>query len=81
MLVEVGDMGWLIEQTETWRRGLCGRRVMRDAFGHVCVPTPAQRVCSSGDTGQRCWRKMEIGSRSGPAQRDLWGVLNENRRE
>ncbi|TNN70554.1 hypothetical protein EYF80_019289 [Liparis tanakae] len=55
-LLEVGYLGWLMEQTVNWRRGLCGRRVMQ-GLGHDCAPTLAQRVCGSGDTEQQCPRE------------------------
>lgn len=80
-LLEVeGYLGWLMEQTASWRRGLCGRRVMQGCLGHDCVPTLAQRVCGSGDTDQRCPTERVIRSRSGPAQRGIWRVVNENGR-
>lgn len=67
----MGYLGWLMEQTVNWRRGLCGRRVMQ-GLGHDCAPTLAQRVCGSGDTEQQCPREKVIRSQSGPAQRGVW---------
>ena len=79
-LVEVGYLGWLMEQTASWRRGLCGRRVTQGGLGHDCAPTLAQRVCGSGDTDQQGPIERVIRSRSGPAQRGVWRALNENGR-
>lgn len=79
-LLKVGYLGWLVEQTATWKRGLCGRSVMQGGLGHVCAPTQAQRVCGSGDTNQQCSTERVIRSRSGPAQRGIWRGLNENGR-
>lgn len=79
-LLEVGYLGWLMEKTASWRRGLCVRRVMQGGLGHDCAPTLAQRVCGSGDTDQQCPTERVMRSRSGPAQRGIWRVLNENGR-
>lgn len=80
LLLEVGYLGVLVDETATWRRLLCGPRVMQGGHGHVCVPTLTQLVCGSGDTDQQRMTKWVIRSRSGPAQRGIWRVLNENRR-
>lgn len=78
--MEVGYLGVLVEETATWRRLLCGRRVMQGGHGHVCAPTLTQLVCGSGDTDQQRLTKWVIRSQSGPAQRGIWRVLNENGR-
>lgn len=79
-LLEVGYLGGLMEETASWRRGFCGRRVLQGGLGHGCAPTLAQCVCGSGDTDQQCPTERVIRSRSGPAQRAIWRKLNENGR-